>query len=147
MKTIIALVDFSDVTAKVVKQSREMAEAFQAKVILLHAVPDVPVIVDIGVVAPTLLETPSDLKKEEDYTKLINLRDSLASCGISVSVHQLEDGNMKSILGECERLNADLIIVGAHHHSALYHWWIGTCTADVLKRAHCPVLVVPADAD
>ena len=146
MKTIVALVDFSDVTAKVLKQSQEMAEAFKGKVILLHAVPDEPVLVDMGVLAPTVLEPASDPKREEDYTKLINLRNSLASSGVSVSVHQLEDGNLNGIFGQCEQLDADLIIVGAHHHGTFYNWLIGTCTAEVLKRAHCPVLVVPSDA-
>ncbi len=145
MKTIVALVDFSDVTAKVMKQSQEMADAFKAEVILLHAVPDVRVMMDLGVASPTVLESASEEKKEADYARLIKLRDSLASCGVKVSVHQLEDGNLESIFGECERLAADLIIVGAHHHSTLYNWLIGTCTTDVLGRAHCPVLVVPAE--
>ena len=145
MKTIVALVDFSDLTPKVMTQSQEMANAFNAKVILLHAVPQVPVMMDLGVASPTVREPASDLKKEADYNKLINLRDSLAGSGVDVSVHQLEDGNLESIFGQCERLDADLIIVGAHHHSTFYNWWVGTCTSDVLKRAHCPVLVVPSD--
>ena len=93
-----------------------------------------------------MLEPASDNQKEADYTKLTNLRNALASGGVNVSVNQLEDGNLEGIFAQCERLGAELIIVGAHHHSSLYNWWIGTCTNDVLKRAHCPVLVVPADA-
>jgi nucleotide-binding universal stress UspA family protein len=146
MKTIVALIDFSDVTHKVIQQSEAMAKAFQAKVILLHAVPDVPVLMDMGIVSPTVLEPASDDQKELDYTKLTNLRNALASGGVNVSVNQLEDGNLEGLFEQCERLSADLIIVGAHHHSSLYNWWVGTCTNDVLKRAHCPVLVVPADA-
>ncbi len=145
MKTIVALLDFSDVTPKVMTQSQEMARAFNANVILLHAVPDVPVVMDLGVASPTVRESASDLKKEADYARLIDLRDSLASSGVNVAVHQLEEGNLETIFAQCERLEADLIIVGAHHHSTLYNWLIGTCTTDVLKRAHCPVLVVPAD--
>ncbi len=146
MKTIVALVDFSDVTAKVIQQCQEMAQAFQAKVILVHAVPEMPVMLDLGIVSPTVLEPATEKKKESDYTKLINLRDALASGGISVSVHQLEDGDLQGIYDECARLEADLIIVGAHHHSSLFNWWVGTCTTGVLKRARCPVLVVPSDA-
>jgi nucleotide-binding universal stress UspA family protein len=43
----------------------------------------------------------------------------------------------------CHNLEADLIVVGTHHHGALYQFLIGTYTADILKKARCPVLVVP----
>jgi len=33
--------------------------------------------------------------------------------------------------------------MGSHHHSALYHLIVGTFTSNVLKRATCPVMVVP----
>ena len=145
IKTIVTLVDLSDVTPKVIQQSEAMATAFHARLILLHAVPEVPVVIDLGIIAPTVLEAPSDQRKEADYQKLLGLRDALAAAGIEVNVAQLEDGQVEKIFPRCELLEADLIIMGAHHHRALYQWLIGTRTAEMLQRAHCPVLVVPAD--
>ena len=64
--------------------------------------------------------------------------------GIDVTAQQLVDATMERILEESGRLGADVIVVGSHHHSALYDLFIGSFTHDLLKRATCPVLVVPA---
>lgn len=144
MKTIVALVDFSDVTASVIDQSQQMAKAFGAQVVILHAVAKEAVVLDFGVASPTVLQAPSAKKIEADYQKLIELRDGLAHSGATVSVCQLEDAGVEELLGQCQSLAADLIIVGAHHHGALYNWFVGSNTRDVLQQAGCPVLVVPA---
>ena len=143
MKTIVALVDFSDVTPKVMEQSQKLAKAFDARVVLLHTVPSEPVVMELGVVSPTVLVTPSERRIEADYDKLLDLRDSLAVSGVNVSAQQLEDGSVKNILEESQRLHADLIVVGSHHHNALYNLLVGSFTGSVLKAATCPVLVVP----
>ena len=143
MKTIIALVDFSDVTPRVIEQSTLMARTFGARLILVHVVPAEPAVVELGLASPTLLQPPSERRIEADYNQLLNLRDSLAKSGVPVSVQQFEQADIGKVLGLCHDLEADLIVVGTHHHSALYQFFIGTYTADVLKRAKCPVLVVP----
>jgi len=53
-------------------------------------------------------------------------------------------GSVDKLLEESERLNADLIVLGSHHHGALYDWFVGTFTTETLKRTHFPVLVVPS---
>jgi nucleotide-binding universal stress UspA family protein len=57
----------------------------------------------------------------------------------------MPDATVESIVAEAQRLNADMIVVGSHHHGALYNLVVGSVTGDVLKRAKCPVLVVPND--
>ena len=143
MKTIVTLVDFSAVTARVIDQSQQMAKAFGAQIVILHAVPKQAVVLDLGVASPTVLQAPSAKKIEADYEKLVELRDGLASSGAAVSVCQLEEASVENLLGECQRLAADLIIVGAHHHGALYNWFVGGFTRDLLQQTVCPVLVVP----
>ena len=120
-----------------------MARTFGARLILVHVVPAEPAVVELGLASPTLLQPPSERRIEADYNQLLNLRDSLANSGVSVSVQQFEQADIGKILDLCHNLEADLIVVGTHHHSALYQFFIGTYTADILKRAKCPVLVVP----
>ena len=62
MKTIVALVDFSELSSKVLEQAEEQARAFGARIILLHVVPKEAVAVDIGVASPVVLEPPTDRK-------------------------------------------------------------------------------------
>jgi nucleotide-binding universal stress UspA family protein len=143
MKTIIALVDFSDVTQRVVDQASMHARTYEARLILVHVVPSEPAVVEFGIASPTLLQPPSEKRIEKDYNQLLNLRDSLSDSGIQVSAQQLENADIVKLLDLCHNLHADLIVVGTHHHSAMYQFFIGSYTADVLKRARCPVLVVP----
>jgi nucleotide-binding universal stress UspA family protein len=147
MKTIVALIDFSDVTAKVLEQARQSAQDSSARVILLHVVPREPVVVDLGLVSPTILQPPSEHTIAADHQKLLSCRDSLTKAGIDAVVEQTIDGGVDRILEDSRRWDAELIIVGSHHHSPLYNLFVGTFTKDVSKRAHCPVLVVPADPE
>ncbi|MDR3404191.1 MAG: universal stress protein [Chthoniobacter sp.] len=146
MKTIIALVDFSDITPRVLEQATMHARTYGARLILVHVVPAEPAVVEFGIASPTLMQPPSERRIEKDYNQLLNLRDSLADSGVPVSAQQLEQADIAKVIGLCHNLEADLIVVGTHHHGALYQFFIGTYTADILKKAHCPVLVVPPAA-
>ena len=145
MKTIVALVDFSDVTPRVIEQTQKMAKAFDAQVVVLHVVPKEPVVLGIGVAAPVVLAIPSEEAIQADYARLTGIRDALAQSGVSATVQQLREGDADRLLEESARLHADLLVLGSHHHGALYNWFIGSYTSDVLKSAHCPVLVVPPE--
>ncbi len=147
MKNIVVLTDLSDLTFKVLKQAHALATAFHSQVIILHVVTKEPVVFDVGLASPTILQTPSKETLEKHYEQLMELRDSLTKFGVSASVKQLEDMSVEGVLAETRRLGADLIILGSHHHSTLYRMLVGTVTDDVLKHAHCPVLVVPGDVE
>lgn len=142
MKTIVTLVDFSEVAFKLLKHAHALAKAFDCRVVLLHVVPQEPVVVGFGI-APTIMTTPSAELIEADAKKLQEMEESLAKFGVKVSSHQLYGATVDSVLGECKRLNADLIIVGSHSHGALYNLFVGSVCADVLKHTECPVLVIP----
>ncbi len=143
MKTIVALVDFSDLTTRIVEQACQLATAFQGKVVLLHVVPEQAAVVELGLASPTVLQPASEKKVESDFNRLLDLRDSLAGSGVNVTVQQLEEGGVSKLLEQCRVLETDLIVMGSHHHSALYHLIVGTFTSNVLKQATCPVMVVP----
>jgi nucleotide-binding universal stress UspA family protein len=145
MNTIVALIDFSDVTAKVLNQARESAKLYGDRVILMHFVPKEPVVIDLGIVSPIILKAPSEERIKADYEILLSYRDSLAKAGIVVLIRQLLDGNVNKILKDCLRWDAELIIMGSHHHSPLYNLIFGKFTKDIFKRAHCPVHIVAGD--
>lgn len=144
MKNIVALIDYSDLTNRIIDQAVQVTKAFQGKLILLHVVPEEPAVVELGLASPTVLQPASEGKVEKDYNRLLDLRDSLTNSGVNVLVQQLEQGGVQKVIEQCRNLETDIIVMGTHHHSALYNLLVGTFTSDVLKRATCPVLVVPA---
>ena len=140
MKTILALVDHSDVTPKVLDETHRLARAFGGRVILLHVTPET-VIAEYG---------PVPLSAEErraEQQKLFALRDALAARGTSATAQQAEGNVVDTILVKCRQLAPDLIIMGSHGHGSLYNLLVGSVTAGVLKRATCPVMVVPGNAE
>jgi nucleotide-binding universal stress UspA family protein len=147
MKTIVALVDLSDLTFKVLKEAHALATAFNSEVIILHVVAKEPVVVDVGLISPVIMQEPSRELVQKHYEQLLEMRDSLIKFGVRASVQQLEGASVDTVLAETRKQNADLIILGSHHHSTIYDLLVGSVTNDVLKRAHCPVLVVPSDED
>ena len=147
MKTIVALVDLSDLTFKVLKQAHALATAFNSEVIILHVVAKEPVVVDVGLISPVIMQKPTPAAVQQHYAQLLEMRNSLIKFGVRASVQQLEGASVDTVLAETRRHNADLIILGSHHHSTIYNLLVGSVTSDVLKHAHCPVLVVPSDSD
>ena len=143
MKTIVALVDFSDVTFKVLKQAHTLAKALNSHVVIMHVAPEEPVVIDFGLSA-TIMRPATEETVKADRDKLLEIQESLEKNGVPASVHQFPTATLADILGECEKLPADLIILGSHGHGAIYNLLVGSVTAEILKKATCPVLVVPA---
>ena len=56
---------------------------------------------------------------------------------------QLTGAPVPLILEQAKALAADYIVMGSHGHTAFYDLLVGTTTHGVLKKAPCPVLVVP----
>lgn len=144
MHTIVTLIDFSDLTPFVLAQSELFSKALNSKLILVHVVPKDHVVVDFGIISPVIPQAPRPESIAMHYDSLKALADGLTKKGVDVLVEQLVDADISKVLEACGNWTADLVIVGSHHHGALYNWFMGSFTSDVLKHAHCPVLVVPA---
>ena len=89
-------------------------------------------------------ERTGQILNEEDSKRLAALAELLRKSGVDVQIEQLADSGIRQTLDECQTRNAELIIVGSQHHSALYHLVVGSPEDEVLRTAHSPVLVVPA---
>ena len=141
MKTILAPVDFSEVTGDVVAEAGRLARALQTQVRLLHVIAP-PVIVNEY--APEM----SRVSEEE----ALNTGSALDAWKLRLIGN---DGNQQvdtalvfgppvaSILEEAARCGAEMIIMGSHGHTALYDILVGSTTGGVLHKAKCPVVVLP----
>ncbi len=142
MKTIVALVDFSDVSSKVLQQVQTLAQSFKSHVTVLHGMPKMPPVVVLE--APGIFEESAETVRA-DLARLETLTEPLRAAGVDVSLKQLRDATAESIVEETLRLGADLIVVGSHQHNAFYNLLVGSVTNTILMRTECPVVVVPMD--
>ncbi len=145
MKTIISLVDFSDASSKVLNYTQKLASALGSRVILLHVVPpDLPVAA-YGAEIPPIPIDPSPETVRSNQAKLDELLQSLTQVGISATALQFKGPVAETVLKETANLSADLVIMGSHHHSALYNLFIGSTASDVLKQTTLPLFIIPCD--
>ncbi|MBV9672370.1 MAG: universal stress protein [Verrucomicrobia bacterium] len=144
MKTILVAVDFSDVTLKVVKAAIYLAKPFQSKIILMHVSENPPRIMP--------METTSDAgaaqtdTAEDSYPEAESLkryRDMVESIGLECLTLQLHGSPIDTILLEAETARVDLMVLGSHSRGPLYYLFVGSVVDGIIKRAKCPVLVVP----
>ncbi len=142
MSTILVPVDFSDITPLVVRQAADIARATGGSLTLLHvALPD-PAFVGFET-GPVVVQDAVERDYQEDHRRLEELRTGLAAQGIQVDYLHYEGSTAEVILREARRLPASIIVMGSHGHGALFHLLAGTATVAVLRKASCPVLVVP----
>ncbi len=144
MKTIVALVDFTDTSSPVLEHAQKFASAFGSRLILLHVVPPEPTVATLGAEAPAMPVPPTQEMVHVDKARLEQLLASLTSQGVETSALQFEGPVADTVVRETERLHADLVIMGSHHHGALYNLFVGSVTADIMKNATFPVLVLPS---
>jgi nucleotide-binding universal stress UspA family protein len=145
MKTIIALVDFTDAASKVLNYTQQLATALSSQVILLHVVPFELPVAAYGAEIPPIPVDPSPETLRANQATLDELLQSLTQQGISATAMQFKGPVAETVVRETSHLNADLVIMGSHHHSSLYNLFIGSTTADVLKHATVPLFIVPCD--
>jgi nucleotide-binding universal stress UspA family protein len=63
---------------------------------------------------------------------------------LSATLHE-PTGDVVGEILECARaVKADAIVMGRHGHGAMYNLLVGSVTEGVLKRASCPVFLVPS---
>jgi nucleotide-binding universal stress UspA family protein len=150
MKSILVPIDFSDVTFKVVKAAVYLAKPFQSHIALMHVEWTEPggEIIDFGagpnLVPPPVRDEPE--VAEARKKKLAELEEMVTSVGLTSTTIERQGPPVEEILALAESARVDLIVIGSHHHGALYHLFEGGVTEGILGRARCPVLIVPHNA-
>ena len=161
MKCILVPIDFSNATLPVIDLARHLAKALSAEIHLIHvkelaaaATPGtleyglagMPELAPMaGVPVPGFEPIPEAISEDESQTsKLAKWQEEIARDGIKVSLVEPTGTVAEEILNQGDELNADLIVMGTHGHSAMYNLLVGSVTKGVLKRSTRPVLLVPA---
>jgi nucleotide-binding universal stress UspA family protein len=161
MKRILVPIDFSDVTPPVIDLARQLAKALDAEIHLVHvkelsaaAAPGtlgyglvgMPELAPMsGVPVPVFDPMPQPIPEDEDQkSKLTQWQKEIAQEGIKVSLHEPTGAVAEEILNQADALNADMIVMGTHGHSAMYNLLVGSATKGVLKHSTRPVLLVPS---
>jgi universal stress protein A len=128
---ILCPVDFSDTSTKALLFAQRLVRQTGAKLILLHAF-DSPASYDAaGQHEPADPEVRSQLERIVPIYPEISVRRAL---------HAGPPGKVICWLAEDQQ--CDLIVMGTHGRTGLWHLLLGSVAEYVLRHAHCPVTTI-----
>ncbi len=143
MDNILAAIDFSDVTPVVIDLAAELARCFASKLWLIHiAAPD-PDFVGYGTGPQCQRDWEAQTLRKE-HRELQNQAQQLKQKGINATALLVRGATVETILREADKLNADMIVIGSHGHGAFYKTLVGSVSEGVIRKASCPISIVPA---
>jgi nucleotide-binding universal stress UspA family protein len=139
---IVAAVDFSEITDRVIEVTRELAAARGHEVLLLHVAAPDPDFVGWEAGPETVREQRAGTLRGE-HGQLQERAAALREGGIEVRAALVEGVTVDTIVEEAERHDARWIVVGSHGKGALKRALLGSVSEGVARHAPCPVVVVP----
>lgn len=141
-ETILAAIDSSAVSDAVVNEAAALARATGARLCLFSVV-QLPVFP--AEYAP-LLENIADLTaagEKAAAARLQKIQQRWQAEGLRVEVAQAAGAPVAKIIEQAAEIGADCIVMGSHGHNAVHDLLVGSTTHGVLRRAQCPLMIVP----
>ena len=139
---ILVAVDLSPASDVVVEAARGVAELTGVSMYILHAVE-----ADPDFMCPEGdPETRRTLVAREfplEHGRVQAIAEKLQDDGLDASALLVCGSGVDTTLREAETLEAGLIVVGTHGHSAVYDVLIGSYSSGIIRKSKLPVLVVP----
>jgi nucleotide-binding universal stress UspA family protein len=138
-QTVLLPFDFSTAATEAIATARDMV----ARPELLYVV---------HVIAPLDSNSPAYLAGALDLDKLraradAALEKALREAGVEQAQRRISTGDPASeILDVAREIGADLIVIPSHGKTGLLRWMLGSVAERVVRRATCPVLVLPVAA-
>jgi nucleotide-binding universal stress UspA family protein len=143
-KTILVPTDFSQSSERALEKAVDMAEKYNAKVILLHVIDE-----NVQQCAVDYCLRSEDVAKlEDESTRISSQRLVDEATALKGSRHVEIDYDLKRgapaevILDEQLRTKTDLIVIGSHGKKGIMKHIIGSVTDKVVRSAKSPVMVV-----
>jgi nucleotide-binding universal stress UspA family protein len=142
LKKVLCPTDFSETARVAARYAVSLAQSQHAEIELLH-VHHVP-LHRADVHAPQRVEELPHALQHELKQRLAQLKDELATPGVTIRTDLAVGVPHEAINASAERLGVDLIVLGSHGHSRVARLLLGSVTDRVLRTATRPVLTVPA---
>lgn len=150
MKILVAL-DYSKSVNMIAQKANEMAEAFQADIILLHVLSDITYYSSLNYSPITGFDSFSTMDmvqestieevKKAAYSFLDKIAGSFKTSKIEKVVREGDFAD--EILNACNESEAKMIIMGTHSRRGIDKIFMGSVAEAVLHKSEVPVYVIP----
>ncbi|HEV2356504.1 MAG TPA: universal stress protein [bacterium] len=144
IRTILVPTDFSDSADAALRWARELAQAFGAKIILLHVIDLpyqwMPVAGPAAVPAPIPATVVRAIREQAGASLT-----ALAERTPEVRRQILRAGHARDvILSTADDVSADVIVMGTHGRRGVSHLFVGSVAEHVVRYSRIPVSTVRA---
>ena len=152
LKKILIAVEDSPYSDQAVKYGFGVARKFNAEVVLVHVneiAVSTPYIADpfLNETQLGVSEIPELMHIQEDAARhLFDRIEKEHGEGITLYTFNKIGRPKDEILATADECNADLIILGTHGRTGFDHFISGSVAESVLRKAKCPVLIIPNPA-
>jgi nucleotide-binding universal stress UspA family protein len=156
-KNILYATDLSVNSAHAFKHAISIARRYNAKVVLLHVLPEVDsatmnyvaTVMGEEQLAAFELDHKKEIKDEIRHRLHQFAKEELGDHpedAERISEIEVHYGNpVAYILQHADSLDVDLIVLGSHGKGALKYAFLGSVAEKVLRKSHRPMLIVPLD--
>ncbi|MEA5509679.1 universal stress protein [Crocosphaera sp. UHCC 0190] len=141
MKFLVA-VDCSESTEKVVKKAEEMAQAFSAKLWLLHIAEPEPDFLGFDT-GPQSVRDHVAKRFQAEHSQIQAIAEKLRNTGIDTTALLIQGSTVETILKEAAKLDVDMIIIGSHGRNPISEIFWGSVSKGVVSKSECPILIIP----
>lgn len=144
MKKILVPVDLSGATVRVCNAAADLAKALGGRLVILHVVPPPPMVMSeyYAFDAGQVIGLTREGRKLAAH-KLAALGRWFNKRCPATKVVMHEGDPISVILRTAAAIRSDYLVIGSHGHTAAYDLIIGSTTHGVIRKAPCPVLLVP----
>lgn len=142
VKRILVPIDFSSYSKNALEYAVPLSQMFLAELVLVYVVePTVyPADFSFGQVGFPSVEEELRNRGSEELTKLIENRIPRSVKSRKV----IRTGKpYLEILEAIKAERADIVVIATHGHSGVEHLLFGSTAEKVIKKARCPVVVIP----
>lgn len=143
---ILCATDLSDASVPSLKYACALARRFAAHLTVLHAVPSFdPVVVGApGMMYPMQIVSP--VSRDDVLHHMRQLVTSAVGDAADITFDTEAGDPARIIVEQSLAAAADLVVMGTHGRSGFERFLIGSVAEKVLRKAACPVLLVPPHA-
>lgn len=145
LKRILCPIDFSESSRRALHFAKVLSSWYEAPLTVLHVCVDLPVYEVASPFGHTAAAT-AVLERQQLADRRIAVRRFVGDETVAVIVREGADARGE-ILKEAAACGASLIVMGTHGRSGLEHMLLGSIAEKVLRKAPCPILVVPPHAE
>jgi len=141
-RSILAPLDFSDLSALALGYANAMAQRCDARLTLLYANTFSPPPYFTGHDVSTLEQQFRASFAEAEASLRRFAGETLGAAGAALEAHVVEGPPADTILAFAARSGSDLIAMGTHGRSGINRWMLGSVAERVLRASRVPVLTV-----